>query len=89
MTQRPDWNFRVTSGIGIPCEDEQADFVCFFSVFTHLVHEETFEYLREARRVLKPGGKIVFSFLPRISRRPAIGTYFKIPWRVSGKRARL
>jgi SAM-dependent methyltransferase len=32
-------------------------------VFTHLLHEETFNYLREAKRVLKPNGKIVFSFL--------------------------
>ena len=37
--------------------------VTFFSVFTHLLHEESFVYLREARRVLKPGGKVVLSFL--------------------------
>jgi hypothetical protein len=32
-------------------------------VFTHLLHEHSFLYLRDAGRVLKPGGKIVFSFL--------------------------
>jgi hypothetical protein len=32
-------------------------------VLTHLLHEESFVYLREARRVVKPGGKIVVSFL--------------------------
>jgi SAM-dependent methyltransferase len=37
--------------------------VCFFSVLTHLRNEESYLYLEEARRVLKPGGRIVFSFL--------------------------
>jgi hypothetical protein len=32
-------------------------------VFTHLLHEESFCYLADARRVVKPGGTIVFSFL--------------------------
>ena len=60
---RPDWRFEVAEGLTIPEADEQADMVCFFSVLTHLLHEESFVYLREARRVLKPGGKIVLSFL--------------------------
>jgi ubiquinone/menaquinone biosynthesis C-methylase UbiE len=60
---RHDWKFEVTSGVTIPAKDASADFVCFFSVFTHLLHEETYRYLSEARRVLKPSGKIVFSFL--------------------------
>lgn len=60
---RPDWRFEVTEGFSIPEEAERADMVCFFSVFTHLRHEETYHYLREAKRVLRPGGKIVFSFL--------------------------
>lgn len=60
---RPDWRFEVSDGIAIPEGDGRADMVCFFSVFTHLFHEQTYVYLREARRVLKPGGKVVFSFL--------------------------
>jgi hypothetical protein len=32
-------------------------------LFTHLKHEETFAYLTEVCRVLKPGGKLIFSFL--------------------------
>ena len=60
---RPDWRFEVAEGLSIPEKDEAADFVCFFSVFTHLLHEQTYVYLREAKRVLKPRGKIVFSYL--------------------------
>jgi SAM-dependent methyltransferase len=37
--------------------------VCFFSIFTHLLHEQSYAYLQEARRVLKPAGRVVFSFL--------------------------
>lgn len=60
---RPDWRFEVADGLSIPEEDGVADMVCFFSVFTHLLHEQSYVYLQEAKRVLKPGGKIVFSFL--------------------------
>ena len=49
--------------IGIPFPDNSADFACLFSVFTHLLHEESFFYLLEAQRTIKPGGRIVFSFL--------------------------
>jgi len=57
------WQFRLVEDIHIPLEEDYADFVCFFSVFTHLLHEESYCYLLEAQRVLKPGGWIVFSFL--------------------------
>lgn len=60
---RRDWSFIRTDGQAIPCSNGVADFVCFFSVFTHLTHEATFRYLQEAKRVLKPGGRVVFSFL--------------------------
>jgi ubiquinone/menaquinone biosynthesis C-methylase UbiE len=63
ITGRPDWRFTVVDHISIPERDGQADMVCFFSVLTHLLHEQGYWYLEEARRVLKPGGKIVFSFL--------------------------
>lgn len=63
ICRREDWGFHTTEGFGIPAPDASADFVCFFSVFTHLLHEDIYKYLTEAKRVLRPGGKIVFSFL--------------------------
>ena len=63
LAARPHWRFEVVDRIAIPEQDGRAGMVCFFSVFTHLLHEQTYMYLEEAKRVLKPGGRIVFSFL--------------------------
>ncbi len=63
ICQRPDWRFYEAPGLSIPEKENYADFICFFSVFTHLLHEESYKYLKEAERVIKPGGKIIFSFL--------------------------
>jgi ubiquinone/menaquinone biosynthesis C-methylase UbiE len=63
LVGRRDWRFEVATGLTIPEQDGQADMVCFFSVLTHLLHEESYSYLMEAKRVLKPGKKIVLSFL--------------------------
>jgi SAM-dependent methyltransferase len=63
LTNRADWQFLLTNGVCIPCEDNKADYVASFSVFTHLLHEETYRYFLEANRILKPGGYLVFSFL--------------------------
>jgi ubiquinone/menaquinone biosynthesis C-methylase UbiE len=63
LVKRKDWQFQIAEGLRIPEKDKCADIVCFFSVFTHLLHEHSFKYLLEAKRVLKPGGKIIFSFL--------------------------
>jgi SAM-dependent methyltransferase len=62
LCNRPDWRFEIGQGLTIPERDNSADMVCFFSVFTHLLHEHSYLYLLEARRVLKEGGKIVFTF---------------------------
>lgn len=63
ICQRDDWSFVQTAGLNIPERGEVADLVCFFSIFTHLRHEESFAYLQEALRVVRPGGRIIFSFL--------------------------
>lgn len=60
----PDnFKFQLSNGFEIPEQDNSVDMICFFSVFSHLLHEETYSYLEEAKRVLKSKGKIIFSFL--------------------------
>lgn len=63
LVARPDWRFEVVDALVIPEDSNRADMICFFSVFTHMLHEQTYMYLEEAKRVVKPGGRIVFSFL--------------------------
>lgn len=63
LVGRADWRFEQVNHIEIPEADGAADCVCFFSVFTHLLHEQSYWYLQEAQRVLKPGGLVVFSTL--------------------------
>lgn len=63
ICERQDWAFYEAPGLQIPEKDDVADFICFFSVFTHLLHEESYRYLEEAKRVIKPNGKIIVSFL--------------------------
>ena len=63
LAHRPEWRFAAPVGLSLPVADTSVDMVCFFSVFTHLVHEDSYLYLEEANRVLKPGGKAVMSFL--------------------------
>lgn len=44
-----------------PYPDESFDVVFAASVFTHMTPENTANYFRESRRVLRPGGRCLFS----------------------------
>ena len=84
---RPDWRFSVVEGLEVPEDDAAADFVSFFSVLTHLSADEGLAYLRDAARTLKPGGKIIVSYLDRHDerhRRHAGGTLRQLAHRLLG-----
>ncbi len=58
-----NYRFALHRDLSLPAEDASADMVSAFSVFTHLLHEESFLYLQDGWRTLRRGGRIVFSFL--------------------------
>ena len=57
------YRFIRSHALHVPAPDASADMVCAFSVFTHLQHTETYLYLEDIRRVLRPTGRLVFSFV--------------------------
>lgn len=59
----PHYRFLLNRDLRLPAPAESADMVSAFSVFTHLLHVESYIYMKHAYRVLKPGGRLVFSFL--------------------------
>jgi ubiquinone/menaquinone biosynthesis C-methylase UbiE len=59
----PHFLFLQNRTLSIPAETASLDLVCAFSLFTHLLHHETYLYMEDIYRILKPGGKLVFSFL--------------------------
>lgn len=62
-SKAPGFEFLLHRELSIPQQDNSADMVSAFSLFTHLLHAESYIYLEECVRVLKPGGRVVFSFL--------------------------
>jgi len=46
-----------------PLGESAVDMLCAFSVFTHMEHEDAYRYLKDARRVVRRGGRLVFSCL--------------------------
>jgi len=59
----PHFRFICHQGLDIPLPSATIDIAVAFSLFTHLLHEETFCYLQELRRVLKPNAMLAISFL--------------------------
>ncbi len=47
-----------------PIADRTVDMICAFSVFTHIEHEDTYRYLKDGLRIIRPGGHFIFSCLP-------------------------
>jgi SAM-dependent methyltransferase len=61
-TCRVSWLHNVKTSF--PLGNRVADVVCAFSVFTHIEHEDTYRYLADAGRLVRAGGRFVFSCLP-------------------------
>ncbi len=59
----PDYEAIVHRDLTIAASDASLDIVFHWSVFTHLYPEECYLYMKDSFRALKPGGKLVFSFL--------------------------
>lgn len=59
----PGYDAFVHRRLDILAADETLDMIFHWSVFTHLFPEECYLYLQVSFRALKPGGRVVFSFL--------------------------
>ena len=59
----PGYEAVVHRKLTIAAPDVSQDMIFHWSVFTHLRPEECYLYMRDSFRALKPGGKLVFSFL--------------------------
>jgi ubiquinone/menaquinone biosynthesis C-methylase UbiE len=59
----PSYRFELNHALSLPCTNQSVDFAAAFSVFTHLLHAESYLYLEDLHRALKPGATLVFSFL--------------------------
>lgn len=59
----PDYRAVLEYAPRIAAQDNSLDLVFHWSVVTHLYPTESFAYMRDAFRALKPGGRMVFSFL--------------------------
>ena len=59
----PHYRFKLHRHLSIPVASASSDMICAFSVFTHLLHHESYLYIEDACRALKPKGKLIFSFL--------------------------
>ncbi len=59
----PGFHARTHPALSLLADHDSLDMVFHWSVFTHLLPEECFVYLKDMHRCLKVGGQLVFSFL--------------------------
>lgn len=62
-TTCPGFHAHIHGELTLLAASDSLDMVFHWSVFTHLLPEECFVYLKDMHRSLKPGGHLVFSFL--------------------------
>ena len=72
----PRFRFAIGENCAIPVDDASVDVIVAYSVITHLLDEETYEYFLDARRALKPDGVAIFSFIDFMHPRHS-GNFFK------------
>lgn len=63
VRQCPDYGTVLNFDRTIMAGDSTIDLLFNWSVFTHLLPAESFLYMIDAHRALKPGGNLLFSFL--------------------------
>jgi SAM-dependent methyltransferase len=61
--QCPDYRTALNYNRTVEADNASLDILFNWSVFTHLLPAESFLYILDAFRALKPGGKLLFSFL--------------------------
>lgn len=59
----PGFDVVVHTDLSIDAVDSSIDMIYAWSLFTHLLFEETYIYAEDAHRALKSGGWLIFSFL--------------------------
>ena len=58
-----DYKFLLNNSLTIPLRGYRFDYALGFSIFTHLLQTEIMLYTKEIFKLLKPGGKFIYSFL--------------------------
>jgi len=51
----------LSANTRLPLDEHSFDFICLFSVFTHLAPHDYVAMLKMLRRYIKPGGRMIFS----------------------------
>jgi len=74
--RKPDCHFQVIEG-SLLFDDEMFNTVYSMLVFQHLKPDSVFAYIKEAHRVLKPGGVFRFQYIEGTEREPFSNHYLQ------------